>query len=271
MTATGHSFVRGGAALHVDDAGGTGFPVMFQHGLCGDAQQTAEVFPDDRRFRRITLECPGHGGSEAGDTTAFSIARFADDVAALIDAERLAPLVIGGISMGAAIALRLAARRKDVVRGLILARPAWGTEAAPGNMAPAAEAGRLIATLPVQAAREKFLASDTARYLAEAAPDNLATLEGFFARNPLAVTAGLLQAISGDGPGVSDDEVCAIRVPTMIVAHGRDVLHPLALAESLASLIPNSRLVTITAKADDRARYVSDFRDALDTFLTSFL
>jgi pimeloyl-ACP methyl ester carboxylesterase len=86
MTATGQSFVRGGVALHVDDAGGAGFPVLFQHGLCGDAQQTAEVFPDDPRFRRITLECRGHGESEAGDTTALSIATFADDVAGLIDA-----------------------------------------------------------------------------------------------------------------------------------------------------------------------------------------
>jgi pimeloyl-ACP methyl ester carboxylesterase len=271
MTATGQGFLRGGVALHVDDAGGAGLPVIFQHGLCGDAQQTEEVFPDDPRFRRITLECRGHGASEAGATTAFSIATFADDVAALIETQGPTPLVVGGISMGAAIALRLAVRRKDIVRGLIVARPAWRTQAAPDNMTPAAEVGRLIATLPVQAAKERFLASDTARQLADAAPDNPATLEGFFARDPHATTAALLQAISADGPGVSDAEVRAIRVPTMIIAHGRDALHPLALAKSIASLITNSRLVTITAKADDRARYVSDFRSALSTFLTNFL
>jgi pimeloyl-ACP methyl ester carboxylesterase len=271
MTPISQNFVRGGAVLHVADSGGSGLPVVFQHGLCGDAQQTEEVFPGDPRFRRITLECRGHGASEPGNIMAFSIATFAEDIAALIEAQGLAPLVVGGISMGAAIALRLAVRRKDIVRGLILARPAWGTEAAPDNMTPAAEVGQLIATLPVEAARERFLASDTARQLADIAPDNLSTLEGFFARAPLAITAALLQRISADGPGVSDDEVRAIRVPTLILAHGRDTLHPLGLAESLASLIPENRLVTITAKADDRARYVSDFRAALSAFLKNFL
>ncbi|HTV54844.1 MAG TPA: alpha/beta hydrolase [Terriglobia bacterium] len=271
MTASSQSFVRDGAALHIDDSGGSGLPVIFQHGLSGDAQQTEEVFPGDRRFRRITLECRGHGASEPGDSAQFSIATFAGDVAALIDARELAPLVVGGISMGASIALRLAVRRKDIVRGLILARPAWATEAAPKNMTAAAEVGRLIATLPAQEARKKFLASDTAQAFADRAPDNLATLEGWFARKPLAITAALLQRISADGPGVSEDELRAIRVPTLMIAHGRDIFHPLTLAESLASLIPGSRLVTITAKADDRARYVSDFRAALSAFLKDFL
>jgi hypothetical protein len=43
-------------ALNVNDAGGVGLPVIFQHGLCGDAQQTIEAFPSDLRFRRITIE-----------------------------------------------------------------------------------------------------------------------------------------------------------------------------------------------------------------------
>src|ERR1700751_4290723 len=88
--------------------GGAGLPVIFQHGLCGDARQTIEAFPQDPRFRRITIEARGHGGSEAGDHTLFSVRTFASDVAAFIDAYRLAPIVVGGISMGAAIALHLA-------------------------------------------------------------------------------------------------------------------------------------------------------------------
>src|ERR1700722_16957901 len=78
-------------ALNVDDAGGKGLPVIFQHGLCGDARQTIEAFPPDPRFRRITIEARGHGGSEAGDPTLFSVRTFASDVAAFIDAYRLPP------------------------------------------------------------------------------------------------------------------------------------------------------------------------------------
>ena len=151
-----------GLKLHVDDAGGTGLPVIFQHGLCGDARQTAEVFPADSRFRRITVEARGHGASEAGDLSQFSIAAFAEDVAALIMAQNLGPVCVGGISMGAAMALRLAVTRPDLVRGLILVRPAWVAQAAPANMQPNAEVGALLARMPQADAFAAFMAGETA-------------------------------------------------------------------------------------------------------------
>jgi pimeloyl-ACP methyl ester carboxylesterase len=271
MIGVHQNLVRDGLTLRVDDFGGCGLPVVFQHGLCGDAGQAKEAFPDDPRFRRITLECRGHGASEAGDATAYSIGTFSEDIAALIEANGEAPLVVGGISMGAAIALQLAVRRPDLVRGLILARPAWVTAAAPDNMAPNAEVGRLLATLAADEAQKAFLAGDGAKRLAETAPDNLASLLGFFGRKPQAVTAALLCAIASDDPGVSEKEVRAIRAPTLVIGHGRDEVHPLAYAEAVAALIPDARLVAITPKADSRARYVSDFRAALSTFLTDFL
>jgi len=47
----GTKFIRTGAPiLKVDDAGGFGLPVMFQHGLCGYARQTLEAFPNETSF-----------------------------------------------------------------------------------------------------------------------------------------------------------------------------------------------------------------------------
>ena len=60
-----------------------------------------------------------------------------------------------------------------------------------------------------------FEASETARLLAEIAPDNLASLRGFFSREPQAITAALLQAIAADGPGVSEED---LRNPHFIAA-----------------------------------------------------
>ncbi len=267
MTAFDGRLLRNGVALRISDSGGSGMPMVFQHGLCGDATQTAEVFPTDARFRRLTLECRGHGDSEAGDPAVFSIATFADDVAAMIEALGGGSMIVGGISMGAAIALRLAVTRPDLVRGLVLARPAWGTEAAPTNMMPNAEVGRLLSTLPAKEARRVFMETPSARRLAEEAPDNLSSLTGFFSRTSNAVTAALLQALSADGPGVSQVQVQAIRVPTLVVGHGRDAIHPLEHARLLASLVPGAKLAVITPKADDRRRYVDDFRGALAAFL----
>lgn len=256
-----------GTVLYVDAAPGDGTPVVFQHGLCGDARQTAEVFPDGGRFRRITLEMRGHGGSDAGDTSIYSIDTFTNDLAAFIESRLGAPTVVGGISLGAAIALRLAVRRPDLVRALVLARPAWLTDAAPPNMAPNAEVGRLLQRLPPDLAKETFLRSDTARRLSEEAPDNLASLTGFFARRPVDVTSALLTSIAADGPRVSEDEVARVAVPTLVIGTARDSVHPLAYAQAIVTMVRGAEFVEITSKATDRASYVADFRNVMGHFL----
>ncbi|MBL8575650.1 MAG: alpha/beta hydrolase [Mesorhizobium sp.] len=258
---------RDGLALAAYDSGGEGLPVVFQHGLCGDIGQVAEAFPDKPYLRLIGLECRGHGASPAGQDA--SIARFADDVVALIETIG-APVVLGGISMGAAISSRIAAKRPDLLRGLVLARPAWVAQAGPENMRPNAEVGALLAKLLPSEARAAFEASETHAMLAREAPDNLKSLMGFFEREPADVTAQLLTRISGDGPGISEEELTALDVPTMVLATERDVIHPMAHAERLAALIPAAKLVEITPKGVDKSAYISEFHAALSAFLKGF-
>jgi pimeloyl-ACP methyl ester carboxylesterase len=252
--------------LNLVQSRATGIPVVFQHGLCGSAAQTAEAFPHDPTYRMLTLECRGHGASQAGDTKAFSIKTFAHDVAAMVEAQDIAPCVVGGISMGAAISLHLAIHRPDLVKALVLARPAWLIEDGPANMQPNAEVGSLLSRFSSAEAKAKFIAGDTSKALAQNAPDNLASLMGFFDREPMDVTSALLTRISADGPGVTDAQIRAIKVPTLIIATAQDHVHPIAHAEALHSMIPHSRLAIITAKGVDKHSYVTEFRQTLLTF-----
>lgn len=266
------SFIRTGApVLNVNDAGGLGLPVIFQHGLCGDARQTLEAFPSDLRFRRITIESRGHGGSETGDPGQFSIRTFAADIVAFIEAHRLGPITIGGISMGAASTLHIAVQRPELVRGLILVRPAWVAASAPANNGPNREVGRLLADLSQEEAKKRFEVSETARLLAEVAPDNLASLMNFFSREPQATTAALLQSIAADGPGVSEENLRNLETPTLIVGHEIDYIHPLSYAAALSQLIPRSQLVRVTPKAVSKAAYLEDLHKAITNFLETFL
>lgn len=243
--------------------------MIFQHGLCGTASQPAEVFPEATGYHLCTLESRGHGGSEPGPLEALSIATFADDLIGFITARGLAPLVLGGISMGAALALRIAVRRPDLVRALVLARPAWVAAPAPANMAANALVGDLLSRLPPDQARAAFAASGTAAALAREAPDNLASLRGFFAREPVAVTAALLARIAADGPGVSEAEIAGLALPVLVIGHGRDAVHPIGHARTLAALIRGAVLAEIPAKADDGAAYRAGFRAALAGFLAA--
>jgi pimeloyl-ACP methyl ester carboxylesterase len=244
-----------------------GRPMFFQHGLCGDGSQPAEVFPSGIGWRCFTLDCRGHGQSETGPFEEISIATFTDDVASFIESQSSTRVAVGGISMGAAIALRLAVLRPDLVSALVLARPAWITEDAPANMHAYAVVGDLLCRYPPNEARTQFEALGIAHQLKVSAPDNLASLRTFFSREPISRTQELLCRISADGPGISNTEIESISVPTLIIGHARDLAHPLSIAEALAAMIPSSKFVEIVPKAEDREQYRDSFKAALSTFL----
>lgn len=259
--------LRDDAALRVFDTGQGGLPVIFQHGLGGDAAQVAQNFPDGPSYRRLTVECRAQGGSDAGTTRPFSIAMFANDVLAAADAVGIDRFVAGGISMGAAIAMRLAARHPERVIGLVLVRPAWAFDAAPQNMRPYVEVAEFIRDRPPAEARDAFAASATAARFRTEAPDNLASLLGFFARDNAAVFAEVMQAIANDGPGVTRAAADSLALPTLVIGTGVDLVHPLATARSLADAIPNAAFVEVTPKATDKERHFAEIHAAIGSFL----
>lgn len=261
------SLARADAQLHGTDSGGDGLAVLFQHGLGGSEAQVAESFPDSPATRRLTLECRAQGRSAPGSVRPFSIRMFADDVLAACDARGVATFVAGGISMGAAIALRLAATHPNRVRALILARPAWLFGTAPDNLRPYAEAADALLAAPPAEAKAAFAAGETAQMLAREAPDNLASLLGFFDRPDPAVTADLLGQIARDGTGISREAVASLPLPTLVLGNGEDYAHPLACARTFAATIPGARFVELPPKGSRKADHVAAFRASVAAFL----
>lgn len=264
------SFIRTDVKLSLFDSG-SGLPVVFQHGLGGDEAQVAENFPDGPAYRRLTLECRAQGMSEPGNVRPFSISMFAADILAACDARGINRFVAGGISMGAAIALHLAVCHPDRIVGLVLARPAWLFDPAPANMRPFSEVAAMLKTASPDMAREYFAKSATARELSLIAPDNLASLLKFFDRPDPATTSDLLGGIANDGPKVTRDQAAAINIPTLVIGHEIDFVHPVAYARELASVIPGAELVEIAPKATQKPLHVAQFRHVLDTFLQHIL
>ena len=120
---------------------------------------------------------------------------------------------------------------------------------------------------PPETARALFECLPLVEELARAAPDNLASLRGFFARKPHNVTAELLIRISADGPGVNENDLGRLSIPTLIIGHQQDHIHPIGYAKALATLIPGAIFAEITPKAQDPAAYRADFQAALARFL----
>jgi pimeloyl-ACP methyl ester carboxylesterase len=255
-----------GCPLAYEDVG-SGLPTIWQHGLGADRQQPAEVFPRIVGVRRITLECRGHGESQMGDPAHLSIAQFAADVAALLDRLGLDAAVLGGISLGAAISMRLAASIPWRIKGLILARPAWVDAPAPHTMKPYLVLAELLKEYGREEGLKRFANSEILAAVERVSPDNAASLLSFFSRRDEQSTIELLSRIPKDGPGLSRQDMASIDMPTLIIGTGEEYVHPLRYASQLKDLIPGATLQIITSKTVDKALYQSQFRESLASFL----
>ncbi len=105
---------------------GDGTPFVYQHGLGADVNQPFVLFKPPQGIRLLGFDCRMHGATTpAGDSSKISLSSFADDMLAFLDFLGVDSAIVGGISMGAAVALNFALRFPERVRGLVLQRPAW--------------------------------------------------------------------------------------------------------------------------------------------------
>lgn len=250
---------------------GEGMNVLWQHGLGADRSQAAEVFPSIAGIRRITLECRGHGTSQLGDPAQLSIAAFAADLLALLDHLRISCAIVGGISLGAAIAMRLAALEPDRVSGLILLRPAWVVGPSLSTMAPFLEIAQLLKRFGAFEGALRFERSSTFSAVAAVSPDNAASLSNFFTRPNPESTIALLASISKDSPRVDGQAIAKIAAPTLILGNPHDFVHPLVYAERLQQLLPHANLRVVTAKSIDKSLYQRECQESIGIFLTERL
>ncbi|MGI9510463.1 MAG: alpha/beta fold hydrolase, partial [Geminicoccaceae bacterium] len=110
-----------GVVLHVDDRGPVDRPTLvFSNSLGSDLRVWQPLLPYlAQELRIIRYDKRGHGLS-ASSGSPFSIDDLANDLAGLLDQLGVRDAVIVGLSVGGMIAQALAARRRDLVRGLVL-------------------------------------------------------------------------------------------------------------------------------------------------------
>ncbi len=109
-----------GASLYYESHGAGPETIVFAHGLLWSGEMfAAQVAALASRYRCVTFDFRGQGRSEV-TADGYDMDTLARDAAALIEALRLGPVHFAGLSMGGFVALRLAARRPDLLRSVIL-------------------------------------------------------------------------------------------------------------------------------------------------------
>lgn len=132
---------------HVQDIG-AGPVILMIHGAGGATHSWRALVPLMQGFRLILPDLPGQGFSRAGAKMRLGLEPMAEDLAALLAAEGLAPAAIVGHSAGAAVALALADRLPTPPRAVIGINAALGAfEGVQGWLFPAL--ARLLALNPL--------------------------------------------------------------------------------------------------------------------------
>ncbi len=219
---------------------GKGLPLVFVHGFplsrrCWQPQVDGLASSS----RIITPDLRGFGESEASSGM-VTMDRFADDVAALLEALGTGPAVLVGHSMGGYVALAFARRHVESLRGLVLVATRAGRDA------PEAAAGRRTTAENVRAEGiQGVIDGMTPKMLAPGNTD-ARMLEDVSSLMTPASREGVIGALLGmaERPD-STASLTDISVPTFVVTGDEDSIIDPAESEAMANAIPGGLLQVI--------------------------
>jgi pimeloyl-ACP methyl ester carboxylesterase len=192
----------------------------------------------ERGNRVVTLDLLGHGASDRpADMTQYSMVTFGRQVVGLLDHLDVDEAVVLGTSLGANTALEAAVAAPHRLRGLVIEMPVLDNALLGCALAftplmvgltfgaPVAKAiGAVARALPT---RDLFFADVLLDTVRQAPEPSAAVLQGLFFGRVAPPRA----------------ERRTIEVPSLVIGHRRDPVHPFSDAGALHEELPDSRLL----------------------------
>jgi len=257
--------VRGAATVDYQ-AAGSGPGLVLVHGTGANAD-TNWALVRERLERRWTVVRPNYAGSGAtrDDGAPLTVAGLADQVLAAAEAAGAVPFDLLGFSLGAAVALKLAAEHPDKVRRLVLL----------GGFAGSADARLQLEFHLWRALIERGDHDTLAR---------LVLLSGFspayISRLDDATVAATVAEIvaTTDWPGMARQvaldltlelgaEAGRIRNPTLVIGCTLDHMVPPAHAQALAARIPGATYASLASGHLAPVEQPDELLDLVEPFL----
>jgi pimeloyl-ACP methyl ester carboxylesterase len=235
-----------GAELHyVDEGAGAGAQaILFLHGLLWSGEMfRAQIDALKGTHRCIALDWRGQGQSEV-TPDGYDMDTLYADAAALIESLGLKPCHVVGLSMGGFVGMRLAARRPELVRSLVLLETS--AEPEPAENVPKYRKLNFVArwfglglvknkVLPIMFGRT-FLKDPARAELRETWTKRLV------GNHKIGITRAVTGVIERK-PILG--ELGAVKCPTLVMVGDEDVATVPAKAEKITGAISGAKLVRI--------------------------
>lgn len=233
--------------LHAVEDGPADAPVIVL--LCS-VGTTVDMWAPQRRaladdHRVVAVDTLGHGGSPVPDGP-YSVADLAAAVRGTLEARGIGRATFAGVSLGGAVAQRIALDDPDRVAGLVLIATSarFGDPQQWHDRAATVRAGGTAAI--ADATMQRWFA----RSFHEAQPAAVELMRAMFVGVPTEGYAACCEALGGHD---TREELGAVAAPTLVVVGTEDPATPPSHAEELATGIPGARREVV----DDAAHLVS--------------
>ena len=258
-----------GAHMHYTIDGEGPETIVCSHGLLfSGAMFNDQVAYLKDRYRCVTFDHRGQGGSGV-TADGYDMDTLTADAIGLIEALDLAPCHFAGLSMGGFVAMRMAIRRPDLMRSMILIETTADAEPEENkgryamlNFVARWFGFRLVINKVMPIMFSQSFMTDPAR--AEARKYWAGRL---CANHRIGITRAVKGVITRDGVY---EQLDRIDLPTLIIVGEEDVATVPAKSDRMHAMIAGSRLVRVP-----RAGHSSTIEEpaavnaAIDAFLTS--
>ena len=221
---------------------GSGFPVVFAHGLTFDRHMwDHQVEALSSRYRCIAYDLLGHGGSAAGQGD-YSLEDEATNLHALMQQLGASPAHLVGLSMGAMTAMRLALAQPQAVRSLALLDTS-AEEELPDRRPQYEALATMARTQGPQAAVDAVLPLMFSQAFMQGQPEVLAHERQKFLAQNMDGIEGATKAVTRRTSVL--ERLPQIKLPTLVIVGSEDVATTPDKSQHIVEGISGARLETI--------------------------
>ncbi|MFC4053323.1 alpha/beta fold hydrolase [Actinomadura syzygii] len=194
------------------------------------------------RFRVVTPDLRGFGGSELGDDEP-SVDAMADDVARMCRRLGVGRAVVGGLSMGGCVAMALGRRHPELVLGLVLAATRAAADSEEDRATRLRQAELLERDGTTRVLLDEVLPALVGPTTYRQRALVYGRVRGLVQATPPRAAAWAQRAMAGRPEAFGT--LRALRVPALVMVGDEDTLATEADARAMADAMPNAELQVV--------------------------
>lgn len=243
---------------------GEGIPFLYLHGLGDNLEFAFDTYQRAEGIKLIALDQRGHGNS-THDFTSMSFDKLASDAIAFMDYLGITKFYVGGLSMGAGVALNIAVHETERILGLILLRSSSTDK--PMKKEVRQWFRTVSEYLPLQGGRQLFIGNPVFSSMNEIYPRAVDTFSRYFDDKASIKYFQKFIDMSNDAPIKNKEELVSLSIPVLVLSNSEDVIHPLDYSLFYKNNINQAVYFELTPKTIS----VKKHQQELNTYINNFI